>query len=241
MAATGYFTVLPSPSALTAAPILIKCDYKLTALGSSGEIINVKGATAAIPAAFCKWNPNTSYTYLFKISDNTNGTTGIVGTDPEGLFPITFDAVVMAEAEGAKQGIITTVSTPSITTYQEGSVTAAGIQYKTGSAIYFTAQNDETGELYPLSTSTYGSPTAGMVQVYKLDAAAKEADLILTRPAEGKKFTTTIGDGAWTINGQSVATSEWASFTPDAAGTYAIEYTTAADAHAYKVITVDSD
>ena len=209
-------------------------------MGSSNEEITVKGATAAIPAAFCKWNPNTSYTYLFKISDNTNGTTGIVGTDPEGLFPITFDAVVMAEAEGAKQGIITTVSTPSITTYQEGSVTAAGIQYKTGSAIYFTAQNDETGELYSLSTLNNESKAAGMVKVYSVAAGTKEADLILTRPTS--EFTTTIGNDSWSINGQSVAASNWASFTPTSAGTYAIEYITSVDgsnvAYAYKVIEV---
>lgn len=235
---TGYFTVLPTPSETTAQPIIIKCDYTLTALDGS-ETIKVSGATAAIPAAFCKWNPNTTYTYLFKISDNTNGK-----TDPsqpnEGLYPITFDATVIAEIDGTQQGYITSVSTPSITTYQEGSVTSNGVQYKSGTAIYFTAQNDETGELNTLSAGDYDTPAVGGVHVFKLDGPATEADLILTRPAKDKKFTNTVGAAAWNINGQEVASGKWDTFTPDAAGTYAIEYCTSAApaAFAYKVITV---
>lgn len=233
-AATGYFTVIPSATDLVAQPILIKCDYTLTA-EDGADVIHVKGATAAIPAAFCKWNPNTSYTYLFKISDNTNGTTGTVGTDPEGLFPITFDAVVEAEEDGTSLGNITSVTTPSITTYQEGSVTATGIKYVANKPIYFTAQNDETGATYNLTT---GGDAVRNVQVYKLAAAASEADLILTRPTT--TFTTTIlatatKVGKWNVPAKS------GSFTPDAAGYYAIEYQTAASpaAFAYKVVKVE--
>ena len=238
-ATTGYFTVLPMASAATAQPILVKCDYTLTALDGS-ETIKVTGATAAIPAAFCKWNPNTSYTYLFKISDNGNGSTGDPSVDPEGLFPITFDATVIAEVDGTQQGYITSVTTPSITTYQEGSVTAKGVKYVPSTAIYFTAQNDESGALNPLTALNNATPAVGMVKVYKLAGAATEADLILTHPTT--EFTTTIGAAAWNINGQSVAAGSWASFTPDAAGYYAIEYITATSpsvAYAYKVVCVE--
>lgn len=116
MPTTGYFTVLPT-QATTASPILIKCDYTLNSDDVSGETIKVTGATAAIPAAYSKWEANTRYTYLFKISDKTNGYTG--GTDkPAGLYPITFNAAVTE----SKQGTITTFTTPSITTKQDGSV-----------------------------------------------------------------------------------------------------------------------
>lgn len=127
MSTTGYFTVLPTPSETTASAILIKCDYTLTSDDGSGETIKVTGATAAIPAAYSKWEANTRYTYLFKISENTNGTTGDPNNpkDPAGLYPITFDAVVKDE----KQGTTTTVATPSITTYQEGSVVDNTIKY----------------------------------------------------------------------------------------------------------------
>ena len=234
-----YFTVIPSPSALTAQPLLIKCDYVLTADDGKNETIKVSGATAAIPAAFCKWNPNTSYTYLFKISDNTNGSTGTVGTDPEGLFPITFDAAVIAEIDGTQQGTITTVSTPSITTYQEGSVTAEGIKYKKNTPIYFTVQNDETGALKTLSAlSNWATPAEGNVQVYVTDAKT-EADLALVRPVAANAFTTTIGAAAQAINGQEVPTGNWASFTPTVARTYVIEYTGEGGVHTYKIVKVE--
>lgn len=238
----GYFTVIPMKSGGVAQPILVKCDYVLTALGTSGETIKVSGATAAIPAAFTYWNPNTSYTYLFKISNNTNGKTG--SSQPnEGLYPITFDAVVTSVADGTAQGTTTTVSTPSITTYQEGSVTDDGITYKYTSAdpkpIYFTVQDNTTGDLNTLYTLNNGSPAFGMVQVYTVAAGTTEADLILTRPTT--TLITTVGDAAWNINGQSVASGKWASFTPDAAGTYAIEYITQASpvAYSYKVVVVE--
>ena len=112
MSPNGYFTVLPTPSATKAAPIIIKCDYTLNADDGSGETIKVTGATAAIPAAFSKWEVNTRYTYLFKISDKTNGTTGDPNNpkdDPAGLYPITFDAVV-TEMTDKTQGTTTTVA-----------------------------------------------------------------------------------------------------------------------------------
>ena len=249
---TGYFTVIPTPTGTTAAPLLIKCDYTLEPVNNttegSNETINVKGATAAIPAAFSKWAPNTSYTYLFKISDNTNGYTGST-SQPEGLFPITFDAVAVAEASSAEEGYITTVSTPSITTYQVGSVTATGIQYKAGTAINFTVQNDETGALYALNTS---AGTAGCVKVFWLGTDAKtEADLQVTPPTT--ELTTDTPSGsialslpteAWSNNGQSIAANNYGTFTPGTVGYYAIQYletaavNTTPAVYAYKVVYV---
>lgn len=157
MSTTGYFTVLPT-QVEAASAIVIKCDYTLTSEDGSGETIKVTGATAAIPAAYSKWEANTRYTYLFKISDKTNGYTG---TDPDktGLYPITFDAMV----KDTEVGTITTVTTPSITTYQEGSVTADGIQYKTGKEIAVTV-TDEKGNVKPLLTDK--TATTGNISVY---------------------------------------------------------------------------
>lgn len=227
VATTGYFTVIPTTSELDAAPLLVKCDYELTSVeDGSKEKINVTGATAAIPAAYTKWAPNTSYTYLFKISDNTNGTTGEVGTDPEGLFPITFDAAVVEVENGTAQGTVTTVSTPSITTYQEGF--AAAMKYVAGKPIYVTAQNDETGELYKLN---------GKVKVFALDGAKTEADLILTAPTAGET-TFTIGSGQ-PVGSVTYEAGMYGAFTPGDAGYYAIQYEYAAGAYAYKVVCVE--
>ena len=228
MASTGYFTVIPTTSELDAAPLLVKCDYTLEGLDGN-DIINVKGATAAIPAAYAKWAPNTSYTYLFKISDNTNGSTGVEGDGKEGLFPITFDAAVVEVEDGTAQGTVTTVSTPSITTYQEGF--AAAMKYVAGKAIYVTAQNDEDGVLYELN---------GKVTVFALDGAKTEADLILTAPEETTAVTDwKVGTGE-TVGAVTYEAGKYGSFTPGAAGYYAIQYEYAAGAYAYKVVYVEN-
>lgn len=69
----------------------IKVDYQLTSTDGSGETIDVNGATVTVDKKDINWQINHSYTYIFKISENTNGSTG---NDTVGLFPITFDAVV---------------------------------------------------------------------------------------------------------------------------------------------------
>lgn len=71
--------------------LTLKIDYTLIATDGSGETIEVKGATATIPAAQTNWESNKAYTYIFKISDKTNGSTG---GDTIGLKPITFEAIV---------------------------------------------------------------------------------------------------------------------------------------------------
>ena len=230
-ATTGYFTVLPTQVA-TASPILIKCDYELTSDDGSGETINVTGATAAIPAAFSKWEANTRYTYLFKISDNTNGTTGTPGTDDPGLYPITFDAVV----KDVEQGTTTTVSTPSITTYQAGSVTDKGIEYKTGEPIYATVYDQETSELKDLTTS-------GDVQVYKLNKERTEAELQIatifaTEITNNTPLPVTVPTTNTTVGNITLDAKKHLSFTPTEAGYYAIKYKYAADTYKYKVIKV---
>lgn len=245
MSTTGYFTVIPTPSATTAAPILIKCDYTLTSDDYSGETIKVTGATAAIPAAFSKWEANTRYTYLFKISQNTNGYTG---DDPTkaGLYPITFDAAVK-ESTDAMQGTVTTVSTPSITTYQESSVSETSVEYKTGKAIYATTANDN-GEEYTLTTN---GTAVGNVQVYKLSKERNEAELQVSEVVKAEitdvtKITTTVPTTKTTVGNVTLAANKYLLFTPEAAGFYAIQYLVQAAAadgptpavYAYKVVEV---
>lgn len=226
--ATGYFTVLPTPATTTPSAILIKCDYTLTSDDDSGETIHVKGATAAIPAAFSKWDVNTRYTYLFKISQNTNGTTGDPTNpdDPAGLYPITFDAVV-TDMTDKTHGTITTVTTPSITTYQAGSVTDNGIEYKSGTAIDVTV-TDANGNV---QTLTAGGSTVGSVAVYKFTDAITEAEIQVKSTADATPVTGSVDGNKFT-------------FTPNGEGYYAIQYlTTEATAktpaaYAYKVVYV---
>lgn len=113
----NYYTAV-LPTAGEGNPLTLRMNYTLVSDDGSNEEIKVYGAKAVIPASYTQWQPNFAYTYIFKISDNTNGATSTDDKDPEGLFPITFDAVV-ADIKDVdfEHESITTVSTPSVTTY----------------------------------------------------------------------------------------------------------------------------
>jgi len=113
-----YTAVIPNTNGK---PLTLRLDYTLVATDGSNEEIHVYGAKAVVPATYTEWQPNYAYTYIFKISDNSNGWTSQNSGDPKGLFPITFDAVVTSFTDAnAEQTTVTTVATPSITTYQQG-------------------------------------------------------------------------------------------------------------------------
>lgn len=137
-----YTNVFPVSSN---APITLRVDYTLVPIDGAAEVINVKGAKAVIPATYTKWLPNYAYTYIFKISDNTNGWTGNA-SQPSGLFPITFDAVVAEVTDAtAEQKTITTVATPTITTYQQGhDITKDEYSKATGKNIYVQVMDNST-------------------------------------------------------------------------------------------------
>lgn len=131
----GYQNVLPSEGAASA--ITLRIDYKLTSVDGSKETINVKGATATVPAEYTEWKSGYAYTYIFKISQDTNGSTGGTST---GLTAISFDAVVVDDEANGLQETITTVSDNSFTTYgyKDNKVTTNGNEYVNGTDIYAT-------------------------------------------------------------------------------------------------------
>ena len=222
---TGYFTVMTNPSITSATPILIKCDYTLESEDNSGETIKVTGATAAIPAAYSKWETNTRYTYLFKISDKTNGYTG--DTDnPAGLNPITFNAAL----KETKEGTITTFTTPSITTKQDDSVDENnGIKYVVNKPITVKVTKSDEGSDLELSNTDNEN---GYIVVYKFTDPITEAEAQVKGIENGEKVTDTSLDTA-----KKVFT-----FKPDAVGYYVIRYLTKEEnssaVYTYKVVKV---
>lgn len=159
---TNYNSVIPSANigALT-----LKVDYTLVSTDGSGEEIKVTGATAVVPAEYTKWQPNYSYTYIFKISDKTNGSTG-KPDDPAGLYPIVFNAVVTETSEGI-QNTITTVETRSITTYAKGN--KINDEYKPTDNIYASVTDETTGKTADLYVNNTGVFTY-YAKLYKLTA-----------------------------------------------------------------------
>lgn len=162
-----YTSVFPTQA--NTQGMIVKVDYTLTSTDGSGETIKVKGANAFVPVQYCQWKPNYAYTYIFKISDNTNGTTGAVDsnydpTDPKGLFPITFDAVVV-NTDDLNQETITTVAEESVTSYQKGNVVTVYDEYKAGD-IYVTNAS--------VTSSTAIGTATSQAQVYTVSASNSE-------------------------------------------------------------------
>ena len=219
----------------------LRVDYTLLSIDGSGEEIKVHGAKAFVPAIYAQWKSNYAYTYIFKISDNTNGWTSTVTDDPAGLYPITFDAIVM-ETQDYTQSTITNVATPSITTYQKGHVYNDGTPddeydkdkgkiyvqvYWTGASPELRADLDTKGQLYTLSSST--ATEAEVLDALNIPVAAASGYDVTGRNGLSLKEETSDAtieavpgpDG----NDITVTKKTAAEFTP-AAGTYAYVYDT---------------
>ena len=148
-----YYTILPNE---VGANLMIRVKYKLVSTDGSDEIINVDNATAVIPAELASWKPNYAYTYIFKISDMTNGYTGFDKRNPDnpitGLTPITLNAVVV-DSEDGLQETITTVADPSITTYMAGKVVTENNEYITGKNIYVVVNDGSDNKTLTIGTN----------------------------------------------------------------------------------------
>ena len=249
----AYTAVLPQIT--NAKNLKLKVNYTLYN-SVTKETITVENATAEIPAAYVAWKPNYKYTYLFKISDNSNGHTG-EGSDPAGLYPITFDAVEVIAEDGAAE-YITTVSEPSITTFGVNSTTGkyvtGGNEYAAGSDIYATFMEGSsvvtpTASNYKVYTVTTTDATNFPITEASVAEAIAEASNV---PSGGTpKITCT----AYTTNvsivtkvpgedGIDIDPMNAVKMGSVAAGTYAIEYTASAawtGTHdkVYKVIKVN--
>ncbi|MBR2230422.1 MAG: hypothetical protein IJ886_09175 [Prevotella sp.] len=181
--AVNYYTaVIPNTNPQ---PLTLRLDYTLVSTDGSTEEIKVYGAKAVVPSTYTKWLPNYAYTYIFKISDNTNGWTSKTATDPNGLFPITFDAVVTSFIDANdEQTTVTTVATPSITTYQQGHTKANNEYSKSQTAgadlgnvkdLYVQVM-DNSGATPSLKTDLN---TAGKSLLFKVNKAnASEAEVM---------------------------------------------------------------
>lgn len=202
--ASKQITVLPNS---TGAAMTLKVDYTLVSRDGSSEAITVTGATATVPADFTKWKPNYAYTYIFKISDNTNGSTGGSTT---GLYPITLDAIVTETLDGS-QTTITTVSATSITTYQNGAVAN---EYVEGNI--YVVVGDGTTALTSTNAKLYTATIeAGAAQ--GLDSEGKPA---ITEEMVANALTKSLTDGKYTLTD---ANNKKLTVTPVTSGSDALE------------------
>lgn len=198
--------------------LVLRVDFDLVPHDGSQAIINVKGASAVVPLEYCQWKPNYAYTYIFKITDKVNGTTGTPDVnppdpdtenpnpeppvDPEALYPITFDAQVSNIIDFNQETItgITNWGGDAITTYVEGSAVVNNDEYLVGDNIVIA------------------SPSHGRWSVAYSNTIITEKQV-----ADNNTFTYTTlagaADDSHTIDQNSVYK---ALFTPDKAGYYIV-------------------
>lgn len=180
-----YQTILPLGSTDN---LQLRIEYDLVPIDGGEEVIHVRDARAVVPAAYADWKPNYAYTYIFKISDNTNGWTGVNGDGDvvEGITPITFDAVVVDTEDGVQE-TITTVATPSITTYQKGEVVTAGSEYVAGD-VYASVMNGTTA----VDLSSLSAPAGVAVYVATATDPSIITEALVQDQLNGTKHDTGI-------------------------------------------------
>ena len=235
--AENYYTVVIPNEA--GAALNLKVNYKLVSTDGSSETIDVTGASAKVPANLAAWKSGYAYTYLFKISKDSNGKTN-PSVGPEGLYPITFDAVVVETEEGVQE-TITTVANPSITTYAKGVDVTANNEYTSGATIYTFVDNGTkltVGTNANLYTVTLASGAAQVIDETSVANALANGTESPTgtwtvTDANGKNMVV-VADAGLTAVAQIAATDatdgnavtiDGAKFTAGASGTiYVFEY-----------------
>lgn len=249
----GKYTLF-MPQADNDKTLNLKVDYTLTSLDGSKEQIHVKGATATIPAKYLCWRPNYAYTYIFKISDNTNGSTGGDG-DPAGLYPITFDASVVVTENGNAE-FISAMGKSTITTFavnNDGTYQHNNADYKEGSTLYATVVGNDKATVTLSATNT---------KLYKVDNSVDATSLseslvanwIANNQTNGKLTEVTLTNEDFVNkvpaedgNGHTITLDPATALkvTSIEAGKYVIEYIgatpwTGAYTKIYKIVTVSN-
>lgn len=245
-----YTTVFPNLD--NANPMLIRCDYTLTSTDGSGEQIHIKNARVTVPTQYVQWKSNYAYTYLFKISTNTNGTTGNFDPtkpgegDKEGLFPITFDAVVVG-ATDYSQETTTTVATNNVTSYAKDGYTA-------NKDIYFVNTSTSTKKVIAVEGTTKEKASNAVVYSLGQSTAVSEGEIIakLTGTKVNGLTLSELTDQTGSISVEQYVPSADGTkldfgqkgalkFTPKASGKYAYVYcTTAYVAPTYSAVATDA-
>ncbi len=225
----------------------LKVDFTLSS--KTGETIKVTDATAEIPAVHLRWRPGYAYTYIFKISDQTNATIGRL----TGLHPITLDAVAVEDTEGKE--LISTITEDNNNIVTIGydpatkTVTTGLDDYSTGNTVYasfiidnalavpsssnvhlYTVTTDDPDN-YPITESAVNDYISSYlsdaslvdqhVTVYKVDVADDD-------------YVTEVPMGNGTDEMQALNAVKWTA----ARNIYAVEYASATK-KIYKIVKID--
>ncbi len=213
----SYTAIMPNPT--NDKNIKVKVSYTLTS-EDTGEKIVIENKTAEVPAAYCQWQSNYAYTYIFKITDNAAD-----------LYPITFDAVVAEDEVAGTQETITTVTEPSITTFAvdaAGKVVTGKNEYEANNVIY--ASVVAGGAVVNLTTTNVKLYTVTTADADKFPITSASVANAVAHTGVTGKVTVTDATGSSIVTevpsevsgNRTISALKW---TGAASTTYAVEYT----------------
>ena len=140
---------------------------------NTGERIVVKDATVHVPADYCNWKSNISYTYVFRITKNSNGTTGNPGTidptDPvqkteDAFYPIVFDNCTIADYE--QNDSEWNITDDASTTLYSVVLGTTSVNSNSGASVSVTLNKNNTAITSPAGRWSVTGPTgAGALTV----------------------------------------------------------------------------
>ncbi len=238
----AYTAVYPMES--NGSNLKLKVDFTLHS--SVGETIEVKNATAEVPAAYLKWRPGYAYTYLFKITDQTNATVGSL----TGLYPITFDKVNVSDANGESEDISTTGTGRNIVTlgYKPATktLTVGSDDYDVDDVVYATVVCDDkvaddlqtNAKLYIVTTDDADNypiteeTVANYLIAYDADNTLVDQHVTVYGTTAGYTTQVPKGDGTDAVN--MIDAMTWTAIR----NVYAVEYTAADNKKVYKIVRV---
>ena len=177
--------------------------YKL--ISTTDEEITVKDATVFVPAENCEWECNKAYTYIFKITKNSNGSTGtgeVPNPDDAGgvtpgeeaaLYPIVFDGCTVVDyGTGATtEHEITDGTFNYYLNLDKASVNknAAAVADRT-----ITVSN-----AHKVNSSSVSTPAAdGDIKVYFGASEASTSSVTVTHDSTANTFSIKVESGATT-------------------------------------------
>ena len=256
----AYTAILPHTE--NATPMTFKVSYKLIS-EDTGEEIVVTDRQVTVPAVYCKWKPNFAYTYLFKVSDKSTELYPITFDAVVAADELNKQETITEVAGETDEVCITTIGFNGNTVVE--STTAA--EYGTNNIIYASvtegddvkdltvAQGSENIALYNVVASGTVAPKVTEASVANCikngKPSSQDAKDKVVEDVNGGKLTATpetINTDGTTIpcivtsvpreDGNGTRDIPALKFQPTAAGTYAIEYTTAGGNKYYKIVVV---
>lgn len=197
-------------------------SYEL--ISTTGEKITVKDATVHVGKEYCKWEENKAYTYIFKITTNSNGSTGDVTPDPTNpavptepaLYPIVFDNCTVED--WVEEDYESDITEGADNTWYDVKLDFYSFNNTADKDITVTVDRTSKNPQYASPTNPYPTPTPLTPTADQLSVKDPNGDAIIT---DGRVQS---GYESWDINGNKITVPK-----DVPTGKYTITYTPSDD------------